>query len=295
MAARAALLTVHGMGVTPSNYNEDLKQELKERLGPLYDHLYVGSVYYQSILKENENRVWQRVGCRVRWDTLRQFVLFGFADAAGLETYKNIINSDYRQAQIIIAKELLAARQAMGGSGPVIVIAQSLGCQVISCYFWDAMQATLCQQPSQDGVKCDKPCAGIWKNIDAAGLEITGGRELTAEEIDFLSGKYFRSFITTGCNIPIFVAAHAKEQILPIIPNSMFRWDNFYDQDDVLGWPMADLSDEYAKVVNDHEINAAGGFIGWVMKSWNPMSHTQYWSDNQVLDPLVKMLTMLLI
>ena len=284
MPKKAAFITVHGMGRTELNYNAEIEQELEGRLGLLSYNLHFGKVYYQDILQQNEDRVWNSVARRVKWDELRKFLLFGFGDAAGLESNKEGNQSDYWKAQIVFAKELLKAREAMGGDGPVLILAQSLGCQVTSCYFWDANQTASGKQPT----------FGIWQNISLAATEITGGRSLTDEEIAFLRGSYFRAFFTTGCNIPIFIAAHAKTDIVPIHPNDKFEWHNFYDKDDVLGWPLADLSDEYGKVVVDHPVNAGGGIMGWLLKSWNPMSHTQYWADNDVLDPLVQKLRTLL-
>lgn len=284
MSKKAALLTVHGMGRTEEDYNAQFVSDLRHRLGQLFDRLHIGKVYYQDVLQANEDRVWKSVADRVKWDDLRKFVLFGFGDAAGLESGKEPIDSDYAKAQVKIARELLLAREAMSASGPVVILAQSLGCQVTSNYFWDAQQA-----------KTDHPPrVGIWQDIGRVQAQISGGRPLTGEEIAFLQGRSLRAFITTGCNIPIFVAAHAKEAIVPIRPNDHFEWHNYYDPDDVLGWPLADMSDEYARVVTDHRVNAGSGIIGWLLKSWNPMAHTQYWGDTEVLGPLEAKLRSLL-
>lgn len=281
---KAALITVHGMGTTPENYNAELIEELKDRLGTKFDDLHVGSVYYQGILQPNEDRVWKKVSRRVKWDDLRKFLLFGFADAAGLETGKESLSSVYSLAQTSIARELYLARQAIGQTGPVIILAQSLGCQVVSCYFWDAQRARAGKDVS----------IGIWQNIKAFEIPIADIKSLTPEDILFLQGSSFRSFVTTGCNIPIFVAAHARTEILPIKPNDHFEWNNYYDRDDVLGWPLEDLSTEYAAVVKDHRVNAGSSVFGWLLKSWNPLSHGQYWGDDEVLDPLEDQLQKLL-
>jgi len=135
---------------------------------------------------------------------------------------------------------------------------------------------------------------GIWQDIGHFESEITGGDPLTAAQKAFLQGVSLRSFYTTGCNIPIFVAAHASREILPVTPNDTFEWHNFYDEDDILGWPLADLSPQYKKIVTDHPINAGGGIMEWMLKSWNPLSHSQYWGDDDVLDPLEEHLRALL-
>lgn len=284
---KVALIVVHGMGETPRNFDNALRAELKGRLGSRFDELHIGKVYYQSILQVNESRVWKRVEKRLAgkwgllrrlwWNDLRKFVLYGFGDAAGLENGKEGPGSVYTQAQIIFAREMLAACRAVGKDGPVVVLAQSLGGQVTSCYFWDAQQA-VAKKHAQ---------VGIWRDFDAFEKEITGeGSPITLEEKAFLQGASFRTFITTGCNIPIFVAAHARAEILPIRPNDKFVWHNFYDQDDVLGWPLSDLSSEYARVVTDYPINASSGLYGLLVKSWNPRSHTEYWGDDDVLAAL---------
>lgn len=284
MPKKAAFITVHGMGRTELMYNQAIVQELQGRLGSLSNDLHFGKVYYQDILQSNEDRVWNSMVRRVKWDDLREFLLFGFVDAAGLESNKDGNGSNYWKAQIIIAKELLTAREAMGGDGPVVFLAQSLGGQVTSCYFWDANQNNHGKLPK----------SGIWHSISDAANAITGERDLSEEEIASLRGSHFRVFMTTGCNIPIFVAAHANDDIIPIHPNDAFEWHNFYDKDDVLGWPLAVLSDQYGKVVVDHPINAGGSMMGWLLKSWNPMSHTQYWADDEVLDPLEQKIRTLL-
>ena len=95
---------------------------------------------------------------------------------------------------------------------------------------------------------------------------------------------------TIDCNIPIFVAGLPRNQIKPIKkPNNNFVWENYYDEDDPLGWPLEQLSDGYKALVKDHEINAGG-----ILTSWNPFSHGQYWGDSDVIDPLSDHLKLLL-
>lgn len=281
MVKKVSFITVHGMGSTTSDYSDSIIEDLKERLGVQANHVHFGSVFYQKILQENEELVWGKVAKRLKWDALRKFLLFGFADAAGLEHRKEALDSVYTKAQIIIARELLIARNAMGGDGPVIILAHSLGGQVISCYFWDA------------GVTAHgkKPNVGVWQDISVLEKEINNGGGFSIEETQFLRGKSLQVLNTTGCNIPIFVAAHLTSDIVPMSPPSDgFEWHNYYDKDDVLGWPLADLSAAYKRVVTDHVVNAGGGVFGWLLKSWNPLSHGEYWGDDEILAPIEKQL-----
>ena len=73
-------------------------------------------------------------------------------------------------------------------------------------------------------------------------------------------------------------------------PTPDFKWINIYDPDDALGWPLQPLSPEYAALVEDRPINAGQGMMNWILKSWNPLSHLVYWSDDRVLDAVDELL-----
>lgn len=281
MMKSIALVTIHGMGETQPDYADKLFDKLQLGLAANAAQLYCGTVYYQDLLLYNEQRVWQAVGSRLRWNKLRRFMLFGFADAAALEHRKEQAHSLYHYSQLKIARALYLAKQQLTADGKLVLLAHSLGGHVLSCYLWDAQQA-------KAGVK---PVAGIWRDIRRYQAGISGDLPLTDDDIAFLRGDRLAALISTGCNIPIFVAAHAMEQIVPFTkPSSSFIWYNYYDKDDVLGWPLADLSTGYNALVTDIEINAGGGFFGWLAASWNPLSHNQYWQDKNIISALILLL-----
>lgn len=276
-----ALITVHGMGETPPTYADRLTERLRAQLGAVADKVLMRSVYYQKILQDNQYTVWDRTrqGSAVRFADLRKFVLFGFGDAAGLENRKEIPGSVYELAQGEIARTLLSAHAIRPGM-PVVFVAQSLGGQVLSSYIYDAQKAA-----------AGKPVgAGIWRNIDAWAAGALG-RSLTASEKTFLAAGTCAALVTTGCNIPIFVAAHKEMHIIPIAPpTSLFKWINFYDPDDILGWPLQPLSGGYRALVEDRAINAGGGVANLLLRSWNPLAHNSYWDDDAVIAAIAAML-----
>ena len=64
------------------------------------------------------------------------------------------------------------------------------------------------------------------------------------------------------------------------------EWINFYDLDDVIGYPIRPLNDAYKQsVTKDVPINAGG-----LLSSWNPLSHNSYWTDNDVTKPIARTL-----
>jgi hypothetical protein len=285
--ADVTLITVHGMGETPPDYASGLGRRLRLKIGAHVDaRVDLRSVYYQDILKKNQQEVWRRVqhSSTVRYEELRKFLLFGFGDAAGLENRKEDSGSVYELAQIEIAKTLLDACAANGADTPLVLLSHSLGCQVLSSYIYDAQKA-------RSGLPV---AAGVWRDIDHWSRTLQG-RALTESEKSFLACGTALGWITTGCNIPIFVAAHKEMTIIPISPpRPGFKWLNLYDPDDVLGWPLEPLSEGYRLLVEDRVVNVGHGVVNFIVRSWNPLSHSCYWEDDEVVAPLASMLTQLM-
>ncbi|WP_429140530.1 hypothetical protein [Aeromonas allosaccharophila] len=260
MEKEIAIITLHGMGDYKHDYYEELKCELAKKLDTDWQKVVFEAVQYQPILQNNQNKIWEEMNAAYQLDgsILRRFLLFGFSDAGSLEySARSSASDQYIQVQ----KEIMQALDNVyfeldGKNKPVIIIAQSLGCQVISNYIWDARNGT-----------------GIFKNLepDASG-EIKEFRRL----------KSCVQLLTTGCNIPMFVGGLNPIKAIEK-PNDKFTWVNYFDKNDVLGWPLSPLSDSYKALVKDYEIN-----VGGIFSSWNPWSHGQYWTDKDVIDPLVQ-------
>ena len=260
---KVAVITIHGMGDTKRGYANQIRRDLSDRVGNNVwsNDIHFFPIYFQDKLQANQEAVWNRTKPHVDWMKLRKFLLYGFSDAASLESKKQNVNSKYNQVQQLILDALMDAYDALGQrAGPVVLIAHSLGCQVMSNYLWDATRS--------GGAKM-----GIWKDQPPG---IPAGSALNR----IARGKTVKRFFTTGCNIPIFVSGHDVIKPIPKLNND-FQWHNYYDEDDVLGWPLKPLSDEYRNRVKDHEMNAGG-----IFKSWNPMSHGGYWKDNDFLAPV---------
>lgn len=273
------LLTIHGMGNTDRGYETDLLTSLRKRLGKDAANSFSPyPVYYQDLLQDNEKQVWDAVDKLVHYDDLRRFILYGFADAAGLENRKEVLGSVYESAQLRIADQMMRARKDLGAGAPLVVIAQSLGCHVMSSYLWDARLAVRARS-GEPGVRY--PGAGVFRE------DVIGAMGWSLDDLKYLAGSRLMVLYTTGCNIPIFIAAHQKMNIRPIdAPNDRFRWINYYDPDDVLGWPLQPLKNGYETLVQDRRINSGSGVVNFILKSWNPMSHGAYWTDGDVIKAL---------
>lgn len=265
MTKTIALITIHGMGDTKREYYVEFYDKIKKSLGnSTWDKVIFKHLYYQDILQVNQENVFQSMRDQIDWMKLRKFLLYGFSDAASLEYKKEAIDSSYFRTQKMIMQSMDEIFDASAQKEiPVVVIAQSLGCQVMSSYIWDA-----------DPVR--QATNGIWSAPLNDGVTKGSPRD------NFRRMRSLQRLYTTGCNIPIFVSGHKTiEAISP--PGQSFKWHNFFDEDDVLGWPLQPLSPSYDKLVEDIPINAGEGIIGTIFKSWNPISHGQYWTDSEVI------------
>ncbi|MEO1656298.1 MAG: hypothetical protein AAFR65_01130 [Pseudomonadota bacterium] len=263
---KVGLITLHGMGETERDYARKLFDEIEERVpSSKYPEIVKYPVFYQDIMQDNQESYLQEVKQDVEWDWLRRFMLYGFSDAATLESFKSGNNSPYYLAQKAILLGFQSIYTRAGGAVPTIIVAQSLGGQVITNYLYDA------------GQTASTPDNGVWSSPPP----------MKTKEEDFCRGKSVHRLFTTGCNIPLFVGGRSKKQIKPIDPTRFgpsFEWHNYYDKDDVLGWPLSPLSPAYS-FVKDHRMNAGG-----VFSSSTPFSHTRYWTDKDFVRPLVKTL-----
>ncbi|MCH7761910.1 hypothetical protein IIA15_11020, partial [candidate division TA06 bacterium] len=109
--------------------------------------------------------------------------------------------------------------------------------------------------------------------------------------------------ITFGCNIPLFVigndpieAIEFPHRNLSDELKSKAEWHNYYDPDDVLGFPLKELKYSYDGlekppnvysypdvVMEDVPIQVGNFLIGGT-----PKSHTSYWGDNKFVEPVAK-------
>jgi len=267
MSKDIAFITLHGMGDVKDNYAKEIQKKLSKKIGRKVwnDRVHVEVIQYQKYFQDNENKVWKNMNAYpLDGGWLRRFLLFGFADAGSLEYSGHRNQVVYKKVQKSIASALDNCFMQLGSQHkPVIIIAQSLGCQVISNYIWD-FQHNL----------------GIFKNQN---------NNLSEEQLLFRKLHSCDYLVTTGCNIPLFVSGLDKIKCFKK-PNENFTWHNFYDKDDVLGWPLSPLSKSFRNCVDlDQQINSGGIFT-----SWQPFSHGEYWGDKSVLKHLSRKMKLIL-
>ncbi|QJD29410.1 hypothetical protein [Methylococcus geothermalis] len=305
MTFKCALLCMHGMGnLTKNEFQSDiakLRQNLAERLSAdRFSEIYIptSGIFYSDLTQQQEDGVWQAMTTQgglntgfIRRNTInriRRFIISGFSDATAFTGFNgSITKQQYTNIQQRIYNTLTDIHNACG-EVPIIIISHSLGCQIMSSYIWDAQ---IYWRNTIFGTNFVIDSRSIWKNHKSTNND------------SFLCLQSLKTWFTTGCNIPIFVsgfrnvrAIHNREY------DYDFDWINYFDYDDVLGYPLAPLGvlfdstdatghgQSYTDIVTDIQVNANDGIWGAITSSWNPMSHTQYWGDNTVLKALASTL-----
>ncbi len=278
------VLLVHGMGdLNRRDFNDMVdrfEDEILDQKPGLRGKVHFEGVFYSGLLQDTQDKLWKEMRKKeIDYMALRKFFLFGFGDAGSLEHRPQDDDSVYEKAQKKIYTALDNAYGQTTGSAKVVIVAQSLGGQVISNYIWDA------QSPN--------PVQGIWKYPPYQNLPAPKAAQQRL--------KHLRFIVTTGCNIPLFVCGKTRIQGVYRNQNGYdFKWHNYYDRDDVLGWPLKPLGKffdpgargmSYAQLVSrDIEVNADSGFFDRITTSWTPFSHTRYWRDNLVLKKIARII-----
>jgi hypothetical protein len=263
MAPEVGVLIVHGMGSQQSDFADGMIDKLKEKLGENADSVCFQPVFWAPVLSGREDRVWDNLSseCDLDWVRLRKFVLNALGDATAYRYIPGEFECTYYQIHDIVHRELTALRDKLGGDGkPLIVCAHSLGAVIMTDYIWDRQQGKGAGRYDQNAFVRMESLAGI---------------------------------VTFGCNIPLFTLAYDPVECITFPPKTLAgdlkakaRWLNLFDPDDILGWPLKSLSPAFEKAVTeDLEIN-----VGGVFTSWNPASHSEYWTDGNFIRPVAEVI-----
>ena len=293
MAYKLGVLVLHGMGSQKATYAAPMIKELKARLrhaGANPRDVSFEAAYVGDVLQAKEEDLWNRLSRnRLDFKSIRKFIIHNFGDAVayqrlsprGLDVYTKIHRKILQHLKILRTR-LRSGRPAGPPERPLVLMAHSLGCYMLSNYVWDIQQA--------------------FKRSSLRARRIRqafGGNH-------FLEMNTLAGMVTFGCNIPLFSLAYTRFDAItfpsptlaayfppgtpPAKITAAAQWLNFYDRDDVLGYPLRHLSPSYrATVTRDVQIN-----VGGLLSGWNPKSHTEYWTDNDFTKPVTRFLAGLL-
>lgn len=285
MFQKIAVAVIHGIGKQELDFANGMIEELRERFAGHLEsvvedpavQLLIEPIYWAPALQNLEDDLWNRMrqGGDMDFIKLRRFMVDFAADAIAYQPTPND-RQIYDNIHEIFANVLKKLATTAGPRSPLCVIAHSLGTVIASNYFYDLYHDF--QMKIGKKLIADK----IIQKMGNTPLEL---------------GETLTLFYTLGSPIAIWSLRYDKPRFgVPIqVPSPLLKnhhptlqgeWVNFYDEDDVIGYPLKTLNDEYHKAVKADRVINAGGFLS----SWNPLSHLGYLTDNDVTKPIAKAL-----
>ncbi|MDX2196633.1 MAG: hypothetical protein NW207_09470 [Cytophagales bacterium] len=267
MSFKIGVLIVHGIGNQNLNYANQFIKDLQDKIR-LFDKnpdfVKMLPATWATEVQPDEEELWRKVSLAepLNFGKLRKFLISYIGDAVAYAGTPNKSNALYHHIHKDIHETIQKLRVELGNEDkPLVVIAHSFGTQIISDYIWDRQKATQ-----------------------------EGDPDLLASN-DFEKMNTLTGLFTFGSNIPFFTLGYHPLEAITFPPTALSdelknraRWFNFYDVDDVLGYPLKNLSESYQKSVSDDiEVN-----VGNWLQSWNPLCHFGYWKDDDCLNSIAE-------
>jgi len=273
--SKIAVAVIHGIGEQKPDFADEMIIRLREQfVNQDRKHLsgaelVIKPVYWAPVLQQAEHKLWQAMlkGGELDFISLRKFMVNFAADAIAYQPIESG-RQVYDQVHGVLARSLNELAAEAGETAPLCIIAHSLGTVIASNYIYDL------QAPPQK------------KLIPRTVKTASGGTPLE-------KGETFCLFYTLGSPIAIWSLRYTDFGVPVQAPDPRLKkhhpdiageWVNFYDRDDVIGYPLKSLNPLYRQAVKrDVEINAGG-----LLSSWNPLSHLGYLTDGDALKPVAE-------
>ncbi|MDN4072304.1 chemotaxis protein [Fictibacillus terranigra] len=277
MSVKVGVLILHGIGNQDETYADDFMQALNRSFGTkIASHhhspetqLEMIPVFWGSVFNDREEDLWTSVNQKIslNYAPLRKFVIRFFGDAIAYQPAPAALphlNPNYERVHETVAKALHTLRNKAGDQTPLSVVSHSLGTVIASNYFYDLQYIPDKISESIKRIKSDNP------------LE---------------NGETLTSFYTMGTPMPLWTLRYSDFDSPIRVPSPLLKkhysrvqgeWINFYDQDDVIAFPLKTLNEEYSRsVTKDIEVNTGNLFT-----SWSPLSHLYYFKTDKIIDSI---------
>lgn len=249
MNKQIAIVTIPGIGTKEEGFDDQLRKNVerftrKTALEGQYtfyncrpfNETGIDRIQDQNFSRINANKILKGPVY------LRKLVYDAFGDAVLFERNSSKENSNYHLLHKHIRDIIEQVNKDMQqyDNFELVMVVSSMGVQMLSTYIWDADHRQ-----------------GIFENEAATSKN-------NLRNLRYLS--------TIGCNLPLFVSGSKEEETRAFDKrNDQFEWENFYDKNDVLGYPLQGLSASYNDLVTDHSIN-----VGITL-----FSHLRYWKSKR--------------
>jgi hypothetical protein len=269
MTQKIAVAVVHGIGKQAPEFSEELNEAIQHICHDTCGRdVIVKPVYWARAMQQKEDALWDRLtaGGPMHFKDIRRLMIDYVADALAYQPTA-FDRKAYDDIHVEFAKTLRALAQEAGEKAPLCIVSHSLGTVITSNYVYDLQKPELISEQVHEQM-ADTPL----ERGETLNLLYTLGSPLA------LWSLRFREF-GRPISIPM-------PELMNHYPDLQCAWINYYDQDDLIGFPLRDLNPAYSRAVSaDKQVN-----VGSILESWNPLSHTGYLADQDVIRPIAESL-----
>ena len=293
---------VHGIYAENSNYSVAMRDRLVAAMPkPLRPYLNFRPVFWGDIVRPHSQHYLHRAAsiAGLHSNHRRRFVVEGLGDAAAYQKTRNRENSAYYRVQRKITDALEMLDTHEDPSRPLVFIAHSLGCHIVSSYAWDT-----CRLKQMTDAELAE-----WNDVEVTQYVRSLRGWSPMRRLDTLAG-----LVTMGSNMPLFTFTFGPENVFPITRSkddgkmpafpgsglagavaSKARWLNFYSHNDLLGYPLRPLNHAYheERRLEDIAVRSEGIARSLLLPgAVNAMrAHLGYWTDGTVIARTASLLT----
>ncbi len=272
---KVGVIVIHGFGghgtARPAStddltFSAAMSRRVRRKLGDDAARLAWREVFWSDILRNRQDAYLEQTCDSTGMDGRRALVMAAMSDAVAYDRSGAGPGAVY---EAIHARFEIAMRDMeadIGPNGQVLILAHSLGGHVASNYIYDLQK-----------------------------FRKRAGQGRFASPLQNM--RTVAGVMTFGCNIPIFLFGHPAEAIKPIdypgadIPDDhhiMTWWQNFYDKQDILAYPIGPAASRYAQMVADRALRDVPVRLGTPeVGGWDPLTHGSYWDDAELITPVV--------
>jgi hypothetical protein len=271
MYKKLGIAIIHGIGNQTQDFADEMVTLIKTKFAKKIEHLVSDPssnlifqpIQWSSIFAEREEELFKNIVLAndLNYQGLRKFTIHYLGDVIAYQLVETS-SHNYERVHELIGENLQILSIKAGKDAPLCVISHSLGSVIASNYFYDLQN----------------------KQTNVTSIL----NELTPLE----KGNTLTLFYTLGTSLPLWSLRYnnfnrpiniPSSELQQFYPGLKGEWINFYDKDDVLGFPLRDVDETYHNAVSeDRQVN-----IGGLFTSWNPLCHTGYFKDMEVIEQIV--------